>query len=83
MKLNWGAWLYGLVSGFVGGGAAAIGSGFAGIYTDPDHFNPANGVSHLFTLMGVTFLVAGILTAAAYLKQSPLPAIEPPAPPKC
>lgn len=74
MRLNWGQWLYGLVSGFIGGGAGSLGAGFGGMYTDPDHFNPAKGFRHLFVLMGVTFLFSGVITAAAYLKQSPLPA---------
>src|SRR6266849_2792224 len=74
MKLNWGLWLYGLVSGFIGGGAGAISAGFAGIYTDPDHFNPAHGFKHLFTLMGITFVFSGAMTTAAYLAKSPLPA---------
>ena len=76
MKLDWGSWLYGLVSGVIGGGAGAIGAGVGGIYTDPEHFNPANGLHHLFTLMGVTFVVGAVTTAVAYLKQSPLPPIE-------
>src|SRR6266852_4381433 len=73
MKLDWGKWLYGLVSGFIGGGAGAVSAGFAGIYTDPEHFNPALGLRHLFTLMGITFLITGVMFAMAYLKQSPLP----------
>ncbi len=77
MKLDWDKWLYGLVGGFIGGGAASIASGFAGMYTDPEHFNPVNGVRHLLTLMLITFLVSGIITAAAYLKQSPLPPVLP------
>lgn len=76
MKLNWGAWLYGLVSGFIGGGAGAIGAGFGGIITDPEHFNPVNGVRHLFTLMGISFLVNGVMVTAAYLTKSPLPPTE-------
>lgn len=76
MKMNWAAWLYGLVSGFVGGGAASVGSGFAGIMTDPEHFSPANGLHHLFVLMGTTFLISGVLTAIAYLSKSPLPPVE-------
>jgi len=73
MKLAWEPWLYGLVSGFIGGGAGAVGAGVAGMYTDPAHFNPANGVGHLFTLMFATFLVSGAITSFAYLSKSPLP----------
>lgn len=77
MKLDWGKWLYGLVSGFIGGGAGAVSAGFAGIWTDPEHFSPANGARHLLTLMSITFLFSGVMTAIAYLKQSPLPPPEP------
>ena len=73
IQLDWGKWLYGLVSGFIGGGAGSISAGFAGIYTDPTHFSPEHGARHLFVLMGITFLASGIMTSAAYLKQSPLP----------
>ena len=82
MRLDWGKWAYGLVSGFIGGGAGAVSAGFAGMWTDPEHFNPVNGVGHLFTLMGVTYLVSGALTALAYLKQSPLPSAAPNGAPK-
>jgi len=73
VKLEWGVWFYGLVSGFIGGGAGSIAAGFGGLITDPEHFSPAHGVRHLFTLMGITFLISGIMTAMAFLKQSPLP----------
>ena len=76
MNLDWSTWLYGLLSGFIGGGAGAIGSAFGGIMTDPDHFNPSHGVHHLLVLMGWTFVFSGVITAAAYLKQSPLPPEE-------
>jgi len=77
MKLNWSAWLYGLIGGFVGGGAGAIGAAFGGLMTDPDHFNPSNGPHHILVLMGWTFLFSGAITAAAYLSKSPLPSVEP------
>lgn len=70
--LDWATWLYGLVSGFIGGGAGAIGTGFGEVVLDPAHV-AAQGTHHLFALMGISFLFTGILTAAAYLKQSPLP----------
>ena len=73
MQLNWQGWAYGLVSGFIGGGAGAISTGFAQVLIDPAHAD----VHHLFLLMGTSFLVAGALTSAAYLARSPLPPAEP------
>lgn len=73
MQLDWGHWLYGLVSGFIGGGAGAVGTAFGEVVLDPQHVAQAGGVHHVFALMGVSFLFTGVLTALAYLKQSPLP----------
>ena len=81
MKLNWQAWIYGLGSGFIGGGAGSIGAGFGGIMTDPNDFTPAHP-HHLLVLMGWTFLFSGVMTAMAYLKKSPLPDVENPVAPK-
>lgn len=75
MKLNWGVWIYGLGSGFIGGGAGSIGAGFGGMVTDPADFTPAHP-HHLLVLMGYTFLFSGAITAMAYLAKSPLPQIE-------
>ena len=69
MKLNWDAWVYGLGAAVIGGGASAVAAGFAQAITDPEHA----GVHHLFVLMGVTFVIAGAISAAAYLAKSPLP----------
>lgn len=69
LLLKWGPWLYGLVSAFIGGGAGAIVS--TPVVTsllDPMHDIP------FFKAFGVLFVTHGATTAAAYLKQSPLPA---------
>lgn len=73
MKLEWGHWFYGLVSGFIGGGAASVSSFIANNLTDPKDFNLGGGLHHALVNMGVTFLIAGLITAVAFLKQSPLP----------
>jgi hypothetical protein len=66
-------WLYGLVGGFIGGGATALISwlGMAAA--------KANGVDIPelnLKAYEIIFLSGGIMAAAAYLKQSPLPNIE-------
>lgn len=73
MKLNWEAWLYGLISGFVGGGAGSIGTAFGVMHVDFDHFNPGSGLHNLLAVMGYAFVSGGVITAAAYLAKSPLP----------
>jgi predicted lipid-binding transport protein (Tim44 family) len=66
-KLDWSGWLYGLVAGVIGGVATAI---------------LANPVGQIFgalqfTLrqLGAVAVGAAIVSAAAYLKKSPLPEV--------
>jgi hypothetical protein len=74
VKLNWGGWLYGLVSGFIGGGASAITSSIVLPSVDAKDFNFGGGLHSLLLVAGALFLVHGGMTAAAYLSKSPLPA---------
>lgn len=63
--MNWQTWLYGLGSALIGGAANSI----VAAVVAPESFNFNEGLSKL-----VTMAVAGaIMSAAAYLKQSPLP----------
>lgn len=71
-KLSWQGWLYGLGAAVIGGGASAVAAGFAQVITDPTHAD----VYHLAALMGTTFVIAGMISAAAYLSKSPLPQVE-------
>ena len=68
MKLR--HWLHGLGSAFIGGGASAV-SAWGGmsaakqLHVDVPELN--------LNAIGIIFLSSAIFTAAAYLKQSPLP----------
>lgn len=73
MKLNWGAWIYGLLSGFIGGGASAVTASVVLPGLDSKDFNFGGGLNKLLFAMGAFFLVHGILVAMAYLAKSPLP----------
>lgn len=72
MRLAWGGWLYGLFAAIIGGGAGAAGTGVAQVVVDPQH----SDIRHLLALMGTSFVVTGLLSAFAFLKQSPLPQVE-------
>jgi len=63
---SWRSWIHGLVSAFVGGAAASITAGVIA----PESFNTTNGG---LQKLGLLMLVSGFVTAAAYLKQSPIP----------
>ena len=66
-------WLHGLISAFIGGGAAAVSASVSASLIAPETFNFHGGIWHLLEIILGTFGVNGILTACAYLKQSPLP----------
>jgi hypothetical protein len=60
------AWLKGLIAAFVSSAANSI----TNMIVAPDTFNLHEGMGRL----GATTLIAGIIGAALYLKQSPVPA---------
>ncbi len=66
-------WLLGLLAAFITGGASGIVSGFTATAIDPSAFNWTNQLTHTLQLMLLTFIVSGIIGAAAYLRQSPIP----------
>jgi hypothetical protein len=73
-KMKVGDWVKGILRSFISGGAGAIGSGISANIVDPDHFQVGNGQFHkLAALMGLTFLIGGVISLAAYLKQHPIP----------
>ena len=66
-------WFHGLASAFIGGGASAVSAAFSACMIDPVKFNLGAGLGSTLKMMWVSFLISGIVTTAAYLKQSPLP----------
>lgn len=67
--VNWKAWIHGLGSAFIGGGANVV----ATMVIDPDDFNITNGG---ISRIGALWMASGIVSAALYLKQSPLPRLQ-------
>jgi hypothetical protein len=65
--MNWKVWLHGLISAVIGGAAAAVTT----MIVAPDQFNLFDPTARQRLL--AVILVSAILSAAAYLKQSPLP----------
>jgi hypothetical protein len=68
LAMNWKTWLHGLGSAFVGGGANVV----ATMAIDPEDFNISAGMHKVLTL----WLASGLISAALYLKQSPLPQLS-------
>ena len=69
--LDFRDWLRGLIASFISGGASAITSGFTVSAMDPNDYNLYN--TKLYMLMGTMFLVNGILGAAMFLRNKPIP----------
>lgn len=68
------AWVYGLLSGFIGGGASAVTAwagmaGAKGLGIDVHVLN--------FKEAGIVMLSSGFVTACSYLAKSPLPPVSP------
>ena len=66
-------WSYGLAAAIIGGGASSVVTGVAINAVDPVDFNLAAGLRQTLAVMGVSFVLHGLLNAAMFLKQSPLP----------
>jgi len=62
---DWRTWVQGLLAAVIGGGANAI----TLLIVDPAGFNFDAGIDRLWKVA----LVSAILSAAFYLKQSPIP----------
>lgn len=73
-RLEWGLWLYGLGSAFIGGGAGGVGAAIGAAILDPTHFNVLHP-GPLLLLMASTFAASGVTPFFAYLKQYPLPSL--------
>lgn len=67
-------WLHGLASAFIGGGASAITADQGLILAQRMGLDV---VTLNLTEVGVVFLSSGMVSAAMYLKQSPLPPLKP------
>jgi hypothetical protein len=66
-------WLKGLAAASISGAANGVVTGFAAIGIDPEKFNLAAGFHHTIAIGCISAALSGILGAAMYLKQSPLP----------
>ncbi len=66
-------WLYGLTSGFIGGGAGAAGAAIGACVLKPEAFNVNAQLGSTLKLAFGVFLITGLTHALAFLQQSPLP----------
>jgi len=73
-NLDWDHWLYGLLAGFLGGGAGAVVSGVVVSVRDPARYNFSS--SGFYILVLSIFVANGLLNFFSYLHQNPLPAVR-------
>lgn len=67
-------WLHGLASAFIGGGASALTADQGLILAQRVGMDV---VTLNLTEVGIVFFSSGLVSAAMYLKQSPLPPLKP------
>jgi hypothetical protein len=72
--LNWGDWIYGLISAFIAGGSSAVVSGFVVAINDPKDYNFSQW--KFYYLVFSVFAASGTLNFFAYLKQNPVPTVR-------
>lgn len=60
-------WARGIVGAFISGGAASVASGSAASFMDKQHD------LNIPALMGLTFVISGVISIAKFLENEPLP----------
>ncbi len=70
--MNARMWFRGLAAAFIGGAASMLSSSFALMIMDPSTFNLGPALWHTVRTVTVLGMFAGLQTAFAYLKKSPL-----------
>lgn len=71
-RLDWSGWLRGVFGALISGGAGSIATGVGVTLSDPGHD------VNLIKVMGITFLVSGIVSLAKFLQITPVPAPKTP-----
>lgn len=66
-------WIRGLLAAFISGGASAVSAGFSATMVAPETFNLQKGLAGTCEMMGICFLISGVLRATQFLKDQPLP----------
>lgn len=75
MKLRWDKWFYGIGAAIVGGGSAAVVSGLTSALAFHVDVTTWAGLLKTLSLMGINFVLMGIISMFFYLKQSPAPEV--------
>ena len=66
-------WLRGLLAASISGISNGLTTGLSANMIAPSSFNMGDGLVSTMQLVAVSSVISGVLGAAAYLKQSPLP----------
>lgn len=72
-KVSLEAWLRGLLAAVIGGGASGVTASIGASVIAPAQFNLTGGLHATLQLMGLCFVLNGLLSMCFFLKQSPIP----------
>lgn len=77
LKLNWSGWFYGSVGAMIGGGSSAVVASLTAMGITPERYNLTTHLQETMKMFGACFLVNGLVSLFLWLKQRPVPEIEP------
>lgn len=66
-------WFWGILAGFISGGASAFTTGPIAALFAPTEFNLKAGLANLLWFMLIVFVQAGLMNAMFYLAKAPVP----------
>ena len=80
MSRNTLLWLHGLGAALIGGGSGAVSATVGVNLVDSKDWNMSDWphAKHMLVLMGIVFLVQGVIATFAWLSKSPLPPLDDP-----
>lgn len=77
LRLKWKSWFYGSIGAMIGGGSSAVVATVSAMTITPMDYDLNRRLSHTLQLFGTCFVLNAIVSLFLWLKQRPVPDIEP------
>ena len=77
LRLKWKSWFYGSIGAMIGGGSSAVVATVSAMTITPMDYDLNRRLPHTLQLFGTCFVLNAIVSLFLWLKQRPVPEIEP------